>query len=105
VFGISCTFIRAVDPGQIFRTPDGLRQKDRVAITETAPALRYEKKFTALRQRKSRIKSVVDGRLTESPTLSEALLKLSHGEGRPEAAIRTIDKFIAQKSRLLIGKF
>ncbi len=102
VFDITCTFIWAADQGQIYRTLEGLRKKDWVTIAETSPALRHEKKvYRITDDGKIALKAWLADRLTESPTRNEALLKLFHmAKADPEAAIRSVDKLIAEKKQI-----
>ena len=102
VFDISCTFIWAADQGQIYRTLDDLRKKDWVTITETAPALRHEKKVYRITDSgRAALQAWLRDRLTESPTRNEALLKLFHmAKADPEAAIGNVDKLIAEKKQI-----
>lgn len=102
VFDISCTFIWAADQGQIYRTLEGLRKKDWVTITETAPALRHEKKvYRITDDGKTALKAWLTDGLTESPMRNEALLKLFHmTKADPGAAIRSVERLIAKKKQI-----
>lgn len=102
VFDISCRFIWAADQGQIYRTLEAMRKKDWVTITETAPALRHEKKVYRITDGgKTVLKAWLTDGLTESPIRNEALLKLFHmTKADPETALRNIDRLIAQKKQI-----
>lgn len=101
-FDISCVFIWSANQGQIYRTLEAMLKKNWVTITETAPALRYEKKvYRITDDGRAALKNWLADRLTESPTRNEALLKLFHmAKADPEAAIRNIDGLIAMKKQI-----
>lgn len=103
VFDISCAFIWAADQGQIYRTLGAMRKKNWVAIAETAPALRHEKKVYRITDGgRAALKAWLAGRMTESPTRNEALLKLFHmAKADPEAALQNLDMLIAEKRRII----
>lgn len=104
VFDISCTFIWAADQSQIYRTLESLRKKDWVTITETAPALRHEKKvYRITDDGKVALKAWLTDRLTESPMRNEALLKLFHmAKADPQEAINSIEGLIAEKKQITV---